>query len=698
MAARRQAQQEVRLAVASSATSQAQLAEQKELYEIILRAQSDLGEAFFLIEGEKIIYANQACTDISGYSQDELLGLNSFLDLLMPTERDKIVARLMDRLSGKPAPSHYETAIQGKKGAVDIEVAVEVLEGATGRLLVMARDITLRKKNLARREFMEKVGQMLTTSLDYEQTLRNIAQLAVPHICDWCAIDILDGSELKRLVVAHVDPKKVQYAYALQEKLPPNKEGGAWKAIQTGEPELIPQLTPEMLNAPGVTDEARQVVADLGLNSIITVPFKVRDQNEGAITMVSAESLRQFDESDLSLAQDLAIRAGQALENARLLEQALGTAAELQQSRDQLRVILENVADGVSVQDKEGKLIFANLAAAHLAGYETVEDFLGSAAKSPLERYALFNEKGEPVGLEYLPGRRALKGELSPEAIVRFKIKGSDVERVAHIKARPVRDYQGQVILAVNIMQDITEQQRIEEQKDEFISIASHELKTPVTSIKVFAQSLLRSALRREDDPRDIERLRAIDRQIDRLIRLIKNILDVSRLESGDMVLNCQDFNLSNLVSNVVERMQAMVDSHTVVLNSRPDVMVQADPDRIEQVLNNLISNAFQHSPEGSRVKLDVLLEEGEVKISVTDEGRGIPPDQIEKTFERFYQVEKDKSKGAGLGLYISRQIMQQHDGRIEVSSRPGEGSTFTVVLPLDKAALPHRQTVEEVR
>ncbi|HSN69135.1 MAG TPA: ATP-binding protein, partial [Thermoanaerobaculia bacterium] len=222
--------------------------------------------------------------------------------------------------------------------------------------------------------------------------------------------------------------------------------------------------------------------------------------------------------------------------------------------------------------------------------------------------------------------------------------------------------------------------------KDEFLSIASHELRTPVTSIKGYTQ-LAKSLIQESDMETSSEYLDVALDQIDRMSRLILELLDVSRIETGRLEIRREDINWASFVRSVVERHQTANPDRRFQLRLREtDVDVKGDRDRLEQVLGNLIENAVKYSPEGSDIVVEVEPDGHRVITSIMDRGIGIPNDELAQVFERFHrgrQVSSTNYGGLGLGLYISKQIVERHNGVIWVDSRQGEGTTFYFAIPV---------------
>ncbi len=249
----------------------------------------------------------------------------------------------------------------------------------------------------------------------------------------------------------------------------------------------------------------------------------------------------------------------------------------------------------------------------------------------------------------------------------------------------PMRDAKGNITMWIGSSTDIDEQKRQEERKDEFISMASHELKTPVTSLKGFTH-ILQTRLKARNDEESLKFLVTINKQLNRLIKLINDLLDISRAQQGKLNYEKELFDLDALVAESVENLQAGISTHHLLLEGSTGAQVYGDRDRIGQVLTNLITNAIKYSPAASRVVIHLSKEAGNATVSVQDFGIGIAEKHHRQIFERFYQVTDAEEKtypGLGIGLYISSEIIKRHRGRICVESQKGAGSTFSFSLPV---------------
>jgi signal transduction histidine kinase len=224
--------------------------------------------------------------------------------------------------------------------------------------------------------------------------------------------------------------------------------------------------------------------------------------------------------------------------------------------------------------------------------------------------------------------------------------------------------------------------------RDAFFSIAAHELRTPITAL-LGQVHLLRQRIQRASathDPRDLRSLHVINEQVRRLNKMIGTLLDASRLEAGALGVEREPLDLVQLVGRLIDELRPTLTQHTIEVTSIAHAPVLADPLRLEQVYQNLLSNAVKYSHRGGQIQVRVAIEEQEALVAVRDQGIGIPPEAQQRIFQRFYRApnaDAERISGLGIGLYVVREIVELHGGRISVESSEGEGSTFTVYLPL---------------
>jgi len=271
-----------------------------------------------------------------------------------------------------------------------------------------------------------------------------------------------------------------------------------------------------------------------------------------------------------------------------------------------------------------------------------------------------------------------------------FRIKRADTGEIRWMNGygRAVTWSDGKTTRVVGVMYDITNQKNLERQKEEFISIASHELKTPVTSIKTYAE-IMYEQFEQQGDHKNAELVQKLEVQVDRLADLVSALLDTSRISEGQLQLRPEQFDLDSLIDERIEEMRRLTHKHTIQFSKGNLPPIVADRERVSQVLINLLSNAIKYSPAGGEILITSSPAPGEVKVSVKDHGIGIPPEMQSKVFERFFRIGNPHIStypGMGLGLYITSGIIQRHGGNITVESTPGDGTRFTFTLPLRKA------------
>jgi len=239
---------------------------------------------------------------------------------------------------------------------------------------------------------------------------------------------------------------------------------------------------------------------------------------------------------------------------------------------------------------------------------------------------------------------------------------------------------------------DITGMKEHEQIKNDFIGMASHELKTPITSIKAYVQLLLTIYKNKaSDDEFLMKSLNTVNKQINKLTRLITDLLDVSKMETGRLSLNCESFMFNDLLREIVEEVQHTATHHDIVMTTSQQVTVYADRDRVGQVITNFLTNAIKYSPESDRVDVKLSVNNNEACIAVQDYGIGISPDEQSKIFNRFYRVEgrnEQTFSGFGIGLYVAAEIVKRHDGNVWVESEKDKGSAFYFTLPLNQDKL----------
>jgi two-component system, chemotaxis family, CheB/CheR fusion protein len=338
--------------------------------------------------------------------------------------------------------------------------------------------------------------------------------------------------------------------------------------------------------------------------------------------------------------------------------------------RARLQTVLISMGEAVTLIDRRGEIVLMNEACRSLFG----ED---------LSRFVPETEQGELLSVDQNPIQRAMHGD---SFVTQFTVRLSDTEqRWFEASSRPVRngsESPGSVV----VIRDITDRS-LRLLQEEFISIAGHELRTPLTALRGYL-SMLQRHLPDADDRTQRYLAVSLD-MVERLVGLINDLLDVGRLQTGRFDLSLEPTDLVALVTRTVEMAQSITTTHTLEFDPPPDeINVAVDPARVQQVLLNFLTNAVRYSPNADRVVVRLSTDCGHVDLSVEDFGIGLSPDAASQVFSRFYQGDTIKStgpqRGLGLGLFISKEIIDAHGGEVWVESEPEKGSKFTVRIPLD--------------
>jgi GAF domain-containing protein len=416
-----------------------------------------------------------------------------------------------------------------------------------------------------------------------------------------------------------------------------------------------------------------------GPHGLAAFPVRGRSRVLGGIALLFG-GYHSPSEAERRLLAAYADQLAMALDNTALFEEA-------ENKKTQLEQVFASTSDGFLVADLSGRVVAFNRQAGELLGIAPDE-----VVGRPFPR--LVELLGPSVSWEQ-PGARALVAAIasaSPAASSGDLELRTPEARTLGWRAAPMRDLLGASVGVTITFNDVTRQREIDRMKTEFVSTVSHELRTPLTSIKGSLHLLL-------SDPGlqlDATQRQLVDisvKNTDRLIRLITNILDISKIEAGHIQLELGMHSVDEFVSVAVDGIAAFAESRNILIESHVEPglpQVRVDGDRMVQVVTNLLSNAIKFSPSGSTVQVSARRAAGQLELRVTDHGRGIAPEDMGKLFKKFQQLDGSNVRsvgGTGLGLAICRGIVEEHGGLIGVDSRVGQGATFTVTLPLPAAA-----------
>jgi len=442
--------------------------------------------------------------------------------------------------------------------------------------------------------------------------------------------------------------------------------------------EQKPVILYDAVNDPRTVKES---VGLLGIWNGVSVPLVIEKREEdtnrvidsrpiGVLHVFNKRDGGVFIQEDVNLLTRLSKNAASVIASAQMYREVL-------EEKEELESIIESVYAGLIMVNKNGRIMQMNASARLMLGIrngdisgKTYEEVIKSERIREILRTSVedLSEMAEEVSL---PGA----GD------------GED-EKIYQVQSALVRGEDQQVIGVVAIFNDITEIRSIERMKTAFVSTVSHELRTPLTSIKGFISTLLQDEDGTVFDfPTQREFYQIIDTECDRLTRLISDLLNVSRIEAGRALdLNPKPVNLHQLIEKVVTVQRSYTDKHKLVVDIKSELpIIVADEDKVDQILTNLLNNAIKYSPGGGVVKITAVADGDVVRIGVSDQGMGIPKDQLSKVFDRFHRVDNRDTRevgGTGIGLYLVRHLVEAHGGKIQIESDLHKGSTFTFELP----------------
>jgi len=514
---------------------------------------------------------------------------------------------------------------------------------------------------IRQRDYLLRISRAITEELDLDRVLAEIVRFSA---------EILSGSA---------------GLIALRDV------GGAWRVASTFgiHPDFVQYLDPLLSDIPDHGDPARfelpevnrrlqriTQAASMGLLTGVGLPMNVKGEIVGVI-FVFRSYRGPFSTDDRKLLSAFASQAAIAVHNAMLF-------TEIAQQHHHLDAILESAADGIFILDPSYRFIRFNRACSSLMGYKA-DSIIGKQHKEIIRW--LNREPGAS-----LEDAEADGWPISAQATLYVEgdlITKSGGAVSVGITYAPALEEAGELLSIVATVRDITKFREAEELKSTFISIISHELRTPVALIKGYV-----GTLRREDARWDTEvvedSLAVIEEEADHLARLIDDLLDASRLQAGALKLSRSQLALDHLAHQMADRFKTQTDHHDFKIDFPPAFpLVLADETRLMQVMGNLLSNAVKYSPDGGEITISGTTKRNEIVVCVQDEGPGIAVEDVPRIFNLFYRSNETsrKIKGAGLGLYLAKAVIEAHEGRIWVDDHVKDGACICFSLPILKDA-----------
>lgn len=507
------------------------------------------------------------------------------------------------------------------------------------------------------RDYLLEILRALNQELDLDTLLERILNISIDMLAGFSGLIALrsEAGEWRVRVSTNLPAAFLKYLEPYLAEIPPNPRD------------------PEATELPEINRLLQQLgfAATMGLVSGVGLPLVARQKVVGVIFIFRGYS-GSFSANDRSLLRSFADQAAIAVQNAQLYTQ-------ISQEKRRMDALLDSAADGILILNAAHRIERCNPAMARMLG-SSQEQIVGKH-HDEVVRWA-----SPPQGITL---EQAEAGGWPLTAHAQLYVEG-DLKRSEPNPALPVGityapllSQEGVLLNVIATVRDITRFRQAEELKSTFVSIISHELKTPVALIKGYV-----STLRREDarwDRKIIDdSLEVIEEEADRLTLLIENLLDASRLAAGGLNLKRSDVSLPDLARRVAERMQTQTTRHKIRTDFPPQFpVVLADETRLEQLLSNLVGNAIKYAP-GGEIRISGQIRPEQIIVCVSDEGPGIAAEDIPHVFDRFYRAPDlaRQTKGAGLGLYLAKSIVEAHNGRIWVDAGDGKGAHFYFSLP----------------
>jgi PAS domain S-box-containing protein len=549
---------------------------------------------------------------------------------------------------------------------VDYALALSNLSASALNRLELNEQSRREKQRLA---FLAEASAMLASSLDYESTLQSVARLAVSYMAEWCTVHVAENGKLARLVMAHADPGMAGFAEEYERRYPERIEPdrGVGKVFRTGEPEIVPNITGEMLAAAAQDEEHLHLLRRFKLSSSIVVPLGSRGKVLGAIRLLGT-NVRHFGDSDVQLALDLGQRAAVAIENAQLHRALLELATELRLSHAAAKM-------GSWTWDLEQDRL--SWSAEFKALHGLPEDAVGTGEAGSQLVHPEDRERSQQDFLATLQSSASVFNSehrsITPDGRILW----------LQVRGRIRRDENGKATWIAGLVIDVTESRMAEQalRRAEKLAAAgrlaatvAHEVNNPLEAL-VNAIYLAQHA---ENMQEAASHLRLADSELRRMTHIVRQTLGFYRESTLP-----ESTGLLQLVSEVLDLYRSRSLSRGLTLRAssqtEDEVFVTVIAGEIKQVLANLIANAIDATPSGGIVEISMSRLEDSVEIAVADTGCGISEANRKHLFEPFFTTKADV--GTGLGLWVSKGIVDKHGGSILVDDARGKGTTFRVRL-----------------
>lgn len=622
------------------------------------------------------VYWSENLFKMLGYNRKEdFITMEIFLTYVHPDDAEPLAAEF-ERAVKEDVPFEYElrlrhadgkyiTCITRAKGYYDDNGKVIGYAGLVTDLTKRAREETLLKESNLRLEYLNKFGKVISQQLKLDDIVNEVTDTATKA----------SGAEFGAFFYNVIDEKGEYYTLYKISGVPTEKFSNfpmprnteVFSPTFSGEGTI---LSDDITKDPryGKSEPYRGMPpGHLPVRSYLAVPVILSDGEVLGGLFFGHSEPGIFSKETASLIEGIASQAVIAIENARLFK-------GLELSEANFRMLADSIPEIVAILNKDANIEYVNKRWYEYTGLNTDD------LKANKGRERIHPDDKERFLTKYI---NSFKQGKSLEMEFRFK-RHDGVYRWQLIRTVPIKDKEGNIVKWVSATTDIDERKKTEKRKDEFMGIASHELKTPLTSVKAYMQ-LIQKEIGEDRDNKLVQYVNKATHSIDKLSQIISDLLDVSKIQSGMLKLSVSRFNFDELLDEVTEGMQYTSYNHEIVVEEKSGAYVVADRTRLEQVMINLLSNAIKYSPKGGRIIVKGNVSDGKLYFSVQDFGIGISEENKNYVFDKYFRVQApvEEFSGVGIGLFISKEIIDRHNGEIWVESKEGEGSTFHFKIPL---------------
>lgn len=664
------------------------LKENMEMDQRYLELVEKANDAIYILQGNGFVLVNQAFEDLHGYSREELLSPDfNMMSIVAPEYRDYITERGNRQARGESIEPTYEFQVIRKDGVkVDVEASVTYIQ-YNGKPAVQGvlRDISERKRRDEQKELMLALSNSIRDSRELDELAKNSLECVTKILEMPIGAFYIYNERLNELrLIAHRGFREgllsIQERYVV-------REGEPGIAVQTAlRKDII------IVDDLGTTDLLSYIEdrSSLAGKSLISMPLLSQNIFLGVIQLAQDQPDANW-QTDITNLKQIASAIALGLHRRQI-------SNELAESEKRLKHFFENSKEIIFIASADGDLTYLNKTGTEIFGSVQADDSVGinvfdhwKTNKERAEYIRELREKGfvRNMEVEYLARDGEMHSFLESSVAMLdedgqiIEIQGSMTDITSLKKAKEEMRQKNIELERVNV-----ELRELDQMKDNFIATISHELRTPLTSIKGSIDILLKGLLG-ELDEKKTEILSICRRNSTRLIDLVNDLLEIQHLESSHTKLELRPLEIEVLIPDLVEKAtnncpKKGIDFETRIHTNDQDRIILGDPAMISHAMSNLLSNAIKFSDRGT-ISIEVVYHDGEVHLSVADEGIGIPDEMREKIFDKFTQVDGSMTRaqgGTGLGLALARTIVEKHGGRIWVESGSGSGSKFTFSLP----------------